>query len=80
MKTRILIVAALFAAATAADAANQRKNFRVEHNFPLRHGGALVVENPVGDIEIIGTDQEGADTVVTKIVIGIDAEAVEEGR
>jgi len=80
MKKQLLIVAAIVAAATAAEAANQRKNFRVEHNFPLRHGGALVVENPIGDIEIIGTDQEGADTVVTKIVIGIDAEAVEEGR
>lgn len=80
MKTKILLIASLVAAATAADAANVRKNFRVEEVFPLRNGGALVVENPVGDIEIIGTDSPGVDTVVTKTVIGIDAEAVEEGR
>jgi DUF4097 and DUF4098 domain-containing protein YvlB len=80
MKTRILIVAAIVAAAVAADAANVRKHFRVENVFELREGGALVVENPNGDIEIIGTDNPGADTVVTKTVIGVNAEAVEEGR
>ena len=80
MKPRILIIAALVAAAASAEAANVRKNFRVEHTFALRAGGALVVENPVGDIEIIGTDTEGAETVATKTVIGIDNDAVEEGR
>lgn len=80
MKTRILMIAALVVAAGAADAANIRKNFRVEHVFPIRAGGALVLENPVGDIEVIGTDAPGVDTVVTKTVIGVDANAVEEGR
>jgi DUF4097 and DUF4098 domain-containing protein YvlB len=80
MKTRILIAAALLAASTAASAANIRKNFRVEHVFPLRAGGALVLENPIGDVEIIGADVTGAETVATKTVIGLNAEAVEEGR
>lgn len=80
MKRRVLIAAALFAASVAAEAANQRKNFRVEQNFPLREGGALVVENPIGDVEIIGVDAAGADTVALKTVIGVDANAIEEGR
>lgn len=80
MKSRVLIAAALLAASVAAEAANQRKNFRVEENFPLRHGGALVVENPIGDVEIIGTENQGAETVAMKIVIGVDANAIEEGR
>lgn len=80
MKTRVLIAAALLAASVAAEAANQRKNFRVEQNFPLRHGGALVVENPIGNVEIIGTDNPGAETAVMKIVIGVDDKAIEEGR
>ena len=80
MNVRTLLIAALVAASATAEAANVRRNFRVEHVFPLRGGGALVVENPVGDVEVIGTDEEGADTVATKTVIGIDNEAVEEGR
>lgn len=80
MKSRILIFAAIVAAASAADAANVRKHFRVENVFELREGGALVVDNPNGDIEVIGTDNPGADTVVTKTVIGVNAEAIEEGR
>ena len=80
MKIRVLILAAIVAAASAADAANMRKHFRVENVFDLREGGALVVENPNGNIEIIGTDNPGADTVVTKTVIGVNAAAIEEGR
>ena len=81
MKSRALTIAVLIAAAGAASAANVRKNFRVEENFPLRAGGALVIENPVGDIEILGGDaRTGVDTVAVKTVIGINANAVEEGR
>ena len=80
MKTRILIAAVLVAASTAASAANVRKNFRVEHVFPLRAGGALVLENPIGDVEIIGADVTGAETVATKTVIAVNAQAIEDGR
>lgn len=81
MKTRIIIIAAaLVAVTTAANAANVRKNFRVEHTFPLRAGGALVLENPAGDIEIIGADVQGAETVAMKTIIGVNAAAIEEGR
>jgi DUF4097 and DUF4098 domain-containing protein YvlB len=80
MKTRFLILAAVIAAAAAADAANIRKNFRVEEKFTLRDGGALVLENPLGNVEVIGTDAPGVDTVAMKTVIGVDANAVEEGR
>ena len=80
MKTRITIIAAVLAAATAASAANVRKNFRVEHTFTLRPGGALVLENPQGDIEIIGGDVQGVETVAMKTVVGVNAAPVEEGR
>lgn len=80
MKTRSLILAALLAASLAAEAANIRKNFRVEEKFPLREGGALVLENPLGNVHVIGTDEAGVDTLAIKTVIGVDANAVEEGR
>src|SRR5688572_4768757 len=80
MKTRALIFAVLLAATMAASAANVRKNFRVEQKFPFRVGGALVLENPVGDIEIIGGDRADIDTVVMKTVIAVDDNAIEEGR
>ena len=80
MKTRITLLAALVAAATAAGAANVRKNFRVEHTFPLRAGGALVLENPIGDIEITGADVTGVETVAVKTVVAVNASAIEEGR
>jgi DUF4097 and DUF4098 domain-containing protein YvlB len=80
MKTRVLIIAALVAATAAADAATMRKNYRVEEQFSLRAGGALVVENPVGNIEIIGGDYTMVDTVAMKTVIGVNEAALEEGR
>lgn len=80
MKIRFLIIATLIAATGAAGAANVRKNFRVEENFPLRAGGALVIENPVGDIEVLGGDTTGVDTVALKTVVAVDANAIEEGR
>src|SRR5688500_18223385 len=80
MKIRVLIVAASLAATLAADAANVRKNFRVEQKFPSNPGGALVLENPVGDIEIIGSDRADIDTVVMKTVIAINEKTIEEGR
>jgi DUF4097 and DUF4098 domain-containing protein YvlB len=80
MKIRVLIIAALVAASGAAGAANVRKNFRVEQKFLSNPGGALVLENPVGDIEIIGSDRNDIDTVVMKTVIAVNEAAIEEGR
>ncbi len=80
MKIRSLILATLIAATGAASAANVRKNFRVEQKFPFRAGGALVLENPVGDIEVIGSDRTDIDTVVMKTVVAVDDTAIEEGR
>ena len=80
MKIRALIVATLVMALTGAASAAVRRNFRVEETFALRAGGALVIENPVGNIEIIGGDRTGIETVAVKTVVGIDASAVEDGR
>src|SRR5688572_29042341 len=80
MKIRVLTIATLIAAGTVASAANVRRNFRVEENFPLRAGGALVIENPVGNIEVIGGDTVGVDTVAMKTVIAVDEAMIEEGR
>lgn len=80
MKKQTLMIAALVVAASAASAANVRKNFRVEHVFPLVAGGALVLDNPIGDVEIIGADVQGVETVALKTVIAVDAATIEEGR
>ena len=81
MKTRALAAAVFFAACGAAFAANNvGKTFRVEEKFPLAANGTLILENAVGDIEIVGADMEGVAVDVLKTVIAKEEAGIEEGR
>ncbi len=79
MNIRVLTAILVLAIAGAASGA-VTKTFRVEDRFPLVEDGTLLLENVDGNIEIVGADEDGVGVDVYKIVIGADAEAIEEGR
>ena len=81
MNIRFAIAALLvIGAADLADAQPVKKTFRAEQKYALAPGGALVLENPVGNIDIVGT--EGADiaATITTTITGANADAVAEGH
>ena len=79
--TRRLLFAVLIFSATAASAASVGRTFRVVEHFALIPNGTLILENPVGDIEITGADGESqVEADVLKTVVATDADGIEEGR
>ncbi len=82
MKARALFAAAVLLTAGAASAATVKKMFVVEaKTFPLRDGGVVVIENPIGNVEVTGTDDSGVVTAeALKMVSAIDEDWIEEGR
>ena len=71
MKLRSLFAIVLFAASVPAMAAVS-KAYRIEHDFSLAAGGTLVLENPVGNIEIFGGDVPNVRVDVIKTVVAGD--------
>ena len=57
-----------------------KKIFRAEQKYALDPGGALVLENPVGNIDIIGVDGTEISATITTTITGANADAVEEGH
>jgi DUF4097 and DUF4098 domain-containing protein YvlB len=79
MKQRVLIGAVVLFACGTLGAANVKKSFRIEKKFSLAPGGSLVLDNPNGNIEIVGSDEPGIDAVALKTIIAPDAAGIEEG-
>ncbi|MBV8517558.1 MAG: hypothetical protein JO197_09175 [Acidobacteria bacterium] len=79
MKQRVLIAAVVLFACGTLSAANVKKSFRIEKKFTLAPGGSLVLDNPNGDIEIVGTDEPGIDAIAMKTIVAPDAAGIEEG-
>ncbi len=81
MKIRGLAAAVFFATCGAAFAANNvGRTYRVESQFPLSANGTLVLENAVGDIEIVGADMAGVAVDVLKTIVAKEEAGLEEGR
>jgi DUF4097 and DUF4098 domain-containing protein YvlB len=80
MITRALITAALVGSTLVADAAPVKKTFRARQKFDVQAGGTFVLDNAVGNVQIVGTDKAATEAVVTRTIMGADADAVEEGR
>ncbi|MFZ2491284.1 MAG: hypothetical protein WA208_07350, partial [Thermoanaerobaculia bacterium] len=79
MKTVSLITAALLLG-TAGDlfaAVSKTDRFVQKWNAP---SNTVVIENPIGNIEVHATDEPMVTATVTKTVSGVDARALEEGR
>jgi DUF4097 and DUF4098 domain-containing protein YvlB len=68
----LLAVAPARAGVTATDSLVQE--------FPLDIGGSFWLEDPLGNVEIIGTDTPGMIVTAVKITNGSDRGAVDEGR
>ena len=75
MKNSALIACILFALVETADAASVvRKTVKAERKYSLDPGGTFVLDNPLGDVEIIGANvPEIQATVVTTITAADDA-------
>ncbi|MGN6184890.1 MAG: hypothetical protein ACTHQM_14690 [Thermoanaerobaculia bacterium] len=79
MIIRPIITAVLVVSTLAAEAAVQ-KTFRSRQKFNVAAGGTFVLDNATGNVQITGTDKAATEAVVTRTIVGEDADAVEEGR
>lgn len=85
MKTRLpLSIAVALLSAIAAYGANNFNGIggteTVKVDLPVAADGSVWIENPVGNIEVIGTDDDFVTFIAQKIVRGADEAAVAEAR
>lgn len=77
--TCLFTIVFLFVAAGAV-AANVTKSEHYVQDVPLTVGGTFVIENAYGDIEIVGADEPDVHAVVTKTMIGVNGDAIDDAR
>lgn len=67
---------------TAGVAEAQQRSFaqRLSNRVPFDRTGALLVENPLGALNIVGTTDEMLDITANWVVTGVDDAAIAEGR
>jgi DUF4097 and DUF4098 domain-containing protein YvlB len=80
MILRALITAAVVFSTVVASAAPVKKTWRGKQKAVIQPGGTFVLDNPVGNVQIIGTDGGQVEAVITRTITGADLDAVEEGR
>jgi DUF4097 and DUF4098 domain-containing protein YvlB len=82
MRSRIPVYCAAIALLTAANsfAADVTVKERLTKELPLEIAGTLWIDNPVGNIEIVGSDVNGLVVTALKTTTGADRAALEEGR
>src|SRR5438132_1270391 len=77
----IIITVALLCAASAWGANfNNGGTEAVKIELPVAADGSVWIENPVGNIDVIGTDDNFVTFIAQKIVRGADESAVIEAR
>jgi len=76
----LLLFVAAIATTPAAMAANFSMTERFSFEYPLDADGSVWVDNPFGNIEIIGSDAASVSVNVVKITSGVDKAAIIEGR
>lgn len=81
MKIRVpLAVALLLVTAGTAVAKEVVARERSTSAYALVPAGAVVIENPFGNVEVIGTDEAVLSITAEKLVRGVDREALADGR
>lgn len=82
MRSRLSIVCAAVGLSIAvnAAAANVSVSDTITKNLPLEIGGSFWIDNPVGDIEIVGTGKSGVSVTATRTIIAVDRDALKEGQ
>lgn len=78
MMRRLLVAGLILASATAGRAAMQASE-RISKELPIYIGGSFVLDNPFGDVTIIGTDDTKILVMAEKSVTGLDKDALAEG-
>lgn len=76
----ILVVSAGLLIAANAAAENLVVNDRITRQLPLEIAGSFWIDNPVGDIEIVGTDKPGVSVTAVKTVIAANRASLKAGR
>src|SRR5437868_1739766 len=80
-KTQLTIwMIAILCAASAWGANNFGGTETIKGEWPIDPEGSIWIENPVGNIEVIGGDFDAISFVAVKSVHGADAAAVAEAR
>lgn len=74
------ITAAILAVITAPLAAAVTKADRLTRDLPLSFDGTLRLENPYGNVTIIGTEKAGLSVVAERIVTAVDENSANEAR
>ncbi|HKR66102.1 MAG TPA: DUF4097 family beta strand repeat-containing protein [Thermoanaerobaculia bacterium] len=80
MKQRALVVAVVFTFSGLAYAQTAKKTFRADQRFPIAQGGTLVLENPVGNIEISGSDGAEIEATTITTITAASAAGIDEGH
>jgi hypothetical protein len=80
MRNRALFAVVVFFTSVLAEAGNVTKTFRADQKVTIAQGGIFVLENPIGNVEIIGGDGTEIEAVVLTTVTAVNATALEEGH
>lgn len=74
----LLLAATMAAAPLVAETFNATEKFTTE--YALDRDGSVWIDNPFGNIEIVGTDAAAVSVTVIKVTRGVDAGALRAGR
>ncbi len=79
MIRRLFAAGLILASATAVRAAQVTSNQRISKELPMYIGGSFVLDNPFGDVTVIGTDDTKVLVIAEKTVSALDKDALAEG-
>jgi len=79
-RSPFFIAVALVAATAAYGASNFGGTETIKADLPIATDGSVWIDNPYGNIEVIGTDDDFVTLIAQKVVRGVDDAAVAEAR
>jgi DUF4097 and DUF4098 domain-containing protein YvlB len=80
MNPRNYLIAAVVLASLNASGGNVTSSEKIVKEIPLGIAGSFWIDNPTGDIEVVGSDAPNVSLVAIKKVVAVDRAALEEGR
>lgn len=80
MKIRTLLAVVLVTSALTASAQRVTKVFRADEKFPIAPNGTLILENPIGDIRVEGSDVAQIEATIVRTITGLDEAAIQDAR
>ena len=79
-RVRYLITATALLCATTVFAGTYGKIEKYSKEFRLDADGTLWIDNPIGNVEVIGTDTAGVSLYAQKMLTGVDQDALRDAR